>query len=88
MAVLGHAHPGVTKLYTRLASENEREALETLAEELSGVLGNGTDPTPDDGRNVRNHRNVRGRLQALLEDGKDPDDLAERLRALARDLEG
>ena len=86
--VLGHAHPGVTRLYARLASANEREALETLAEELSGVLGNGTDPTPDDGRNVRNHRNVRGRLQALLEDGKDPDDLAERLRALARDLEG
>ena len=36
--VLGHSHPGVTKLYARLASQNEREALETLARELRGIL--------------------------------------------------
>ena len=78
--VLGHAHPGVTKLYARLASRNEREALETLAGELSGILSNGTDPEPDAGRDLR------GRLKGLLEDGEDPVDLADRLRALVRDI--
>ena len=77
--VLGHAHPGVTKVYARLASENEREALEVLARELSGILGNGTDPDPDA------RRDLRGRLKALLEDREDPD-LAERLRALVGDI--
>ena len=79
--VLGHAHPGVTKLYARLASDNERNALETWSREVSGVLGNGTDPEPDAGRNLR------GRLQALLEDGENAGDLAERLRALAGEVE-
>ena len=82
--VLGHAHPGVTKLYARLASENEREAVETLSSELSGVLG-GQDSkgevsgpaSPD----------LRGRLEILLEEGKDAGTLAERLRELADTLE-
>ena len=37
--VLGHSHPGVTKVYARLASENEREALGKLSEALSEPLG-------------------------------------------------
>ena len=36
--VLGHSHPGVTKLYARLASENERQALDTLSDALSEAL--------------------------------------------------
>ena len=80
--ILGHAHPAVTKLYARLASKNEREALEALGGQLSPILGNGTDPEPDDAG-----RDLRGRLRALLEDGGDPGDLAERLRALAREVE-
>jgi integrase len=36
--VLGHSHPGVTKLYARIASENERDALETLADSLGELL--------------------------------------------------
>lgn len=83
--VLGHAHPGVTKLYARLASDNERNALETLAGELRGVLGNGPDPEPGpgDGDDLRN------RLEALLEEKReDPEDgLAAGLRALVGELE-
>jgi len=37
--VLGHSHPSVTRLYARLSSENERNALETLADELGPTLG-------------------------------------------------
>ncbi len=83
--VLGHSHPGVTKLYARLASENERQAVETLAGELSGVLGNG-DGTPPDPRG----RTLRDSLKALVEDDatwSDGEGLADRLRALARELE-
>jgi len=79
--VLGHSHPGVTRLYARLASQNEREALETLAGELRGVLGNGTDPEPGPRDDVRN------RLEALLEEGAKPEELVTRLRGLVRELE-
>ena len=81
--VLGHAHLGVTKLYARLASKNEREALETLAGELSGILGNGS------GSQARGRGYLRNRLEALLEEGEHDGDLAERLRALvSSELEG
>jgi integrase len=73
--VLGHSHPGVTRLYARLASENERKALETLADALSGPLGlgkgrKGPDTLPD-------------RLRAILDDvGNDAEALAARLQEL------
>jgi integrase len=37
--VLGHQHPAITKVYARLASENEREAVEALGDTLGGLLG-------------------------------------------------
>ncbi|MDP2956587.1 MAG: site-specific integrase, partial [Longimicrobiales bacterium] len=81
--VLGHAHPAVTKLYARLASQNEREALETLAGELRGILGNGkkTDPEPGPTDDLRN------RLEALLEEGARPEELVSRLRGFLGELE-
>lgn len=84
--VLGHSHPGVTRLYARLASENEREALETLAGELSGIIGgtpstNGSDPKAEAGPNLRN------RLASLLDEGEDLEALPDRLRAMAASLE-
>jgi integrase len=42
--VLGHSHPGVTKLYARLSSENERKALDTLGDILAGPLGLSNEP--------------------------------------------
>lgn len=80
--VLGHAHPGVTKLYARLASDNERNALETLAGELSTILGDGNGAVPG-----RPKADLRNRLEALLEDGEGPADIAARLRALAGEME-
>ena len=80
--VLGHSHPGVTRLYARLASENEREALETLAGELSGALGNGNGADP----NPAGH--LRSRVEALLEGEEGPADLAARLKAFLAELEG
>lgn len=76
--VLGQSHPAVTKIYARLASENERDALETLAGELAGILGrNGTDSASSGEQSLRN------RLRTVLGDLKTPDEsLAERLRAL------
>lgn len=73
--VLGHSHPGVTRLYARLASENERAALETLADALSEPLG------------LRNGRkepqSLPDRLRAILEDvGDDSEALAARLQEL------
>ena len=82
--VLGHAHPGVTKLYARLASKNERQALETLASELSGVLG-GDDSKGEVG-DPASH-DLRGRLEILLEEGEDVGTLPDRLRELADTLE-
>lgn len=84
--VLGHSHPGVTRLYARLASENERDALETLAGELGGILNgapstNGSDPEPANGTDLRN------RLEGLLDGNEDPGTLAERLRTLAAAVE-
>ncbi len=73
--VLGHSHPSVTKLYARLASENERKALETLSEALSGPLGLSLAP--------KEPQALPDRLQALLDATKDdPEALAEGLRAL------
>lgn len=74
--VLGQSHPGVTRIYARLASENEREALNTLSDALSGPLGltNGR-KEPDA---------LPNRLRALLEATEDdPEALAEGLQALA-----
>jgi len=52
--VLGHSHPAVTKLYARLASENERQALETLADRLSGLMDEPASPTADQRRHPIN----------------------------------
>jgi len=72
--VLGQSHPGVTKIYARLASENEREALETLADALAPSLGLAQARKPDA---------LPDRLRALLDAaGEDPDALAEGLRGL------
>ncbi|MEX2530964.1 MAG: tyrosine-type recombinase/integrase [Gemmatimonadota bacterium] len=71
--VLGQSHPGVTKVYARLASENEREALDTLAEALGPALGLA----------ARKPEALPDRLRALLEAAEnDPDALAEGLRGL------
>lgn len=40
--VLGHSHPSITRLYARLSSKNEREALEQVADRVSAI---GTVPT-------------------------------------------
>lgn len=37
--VLGHQGPAVTKVYARLAEENERQAVEALGEKLAGLIG-------------------------------------------------
>lgn len=79
--VLGHANPDVTRIYARLASENEREALETLAGELGDPLGNDSDP-PADGE-----AGLPSRLEAIVSEGESRKDVAERLRALAGELE-
>ena len=73
--VLGQSHPGVTKIYARLASENEREALDTLADALAPALGlQGAKDEP---------KALPDRLRALLEAAEnDPDALAEGLRGL------
>lgn len=73
--ILGHSHPGVTKLYARLASENERQALDALATTLAGALGlaGGRDRSQD----------LPERLKALIEaTANDPEALAEGLRGL------
>lgn len=54
--VLGHSHPGVTKLYARLASENEREALEALGRSIQSMM----DDANDDGSPPRSHLRVVG----------------------------
>ena len=74
--VLGHSHPAVTKLYARLASENERSALDTLSEALSGPLGFAPARKEPEA--------LPERLRALLEAaGNDPDALVAGLRGLA-----
>ena len=73
--VLGHSHPGVTKLYARLASENERQALDTLSEALSGALGLAKGPEKP--------KDLPSALVALVEATKDdPEGLRAGLRAL------
>jgi integrase len=74
--VLGHSHSGVTRLYARLSSENERDALATLSEALSGPLG--LDPEPE-----QPHQGLPDRLRDLLEAAEqDPEGLAAGLREL------
>ena len=73
--VLGHSHPSVTRLYARLSSENEREALNTVANTLAAALG-----LPGA---VEEKTRLSGKLRALLERAeKDPKALAEGLRDL------
>jgi len=73
--VLGQSHPGVTKIYARLASENERDALDTLADVLGPALG----LAPSVPRPLA----LPAQLRALLEAANDdPEALAEGLRAL------
>ena len=74
-AILGHKDEVVTKLYARLAKDDERKALEALAGKLRGVLGlskpeNEPEELPD-------------KLRALLEAAEDdPDALEAGLRGL------
>ncbi|MDP2954047.1 MAG: site-specific integrase, partial [Chloroflexota bacterium] len=73
--VLGHSHPSVTKLYARLSSQNEREALNTVADALGGALGLSRARHPSEG--------LPKRLRALLKAAeKDPEALAAGLRDL------
>ena len=73
--VLGQSHPAVTKIYARLADENRRQALDTLAEALSGPLG--LSPRDPQGKALPE------RLRALLDaTGDDPEALAAGLQAL------
>ncbi len=75
--VLGHSHPGVTKLYARLASENERQALDTLSDELEGVLGLTEDSEAEESRSLEES------LRAVLESSAgDPKALQAGLRDL------
>ena len=84
--VLGQSHPAVTRIYARLASENERDALETLAGELSDVLGGS--PSPDGEAPHRGSgKDLRSQLEALLHAGVDGSAIADRLRAMATELE-
>lgn len=62
--VLGHSHPGVTKLYARLASDNEREALDTLSRSLAGALGLG-------GGKKRAPMSLADQLRAVMEAAGD-----------------
>lgn len=72
--VLGQSHPGVTKIYARLASENERDAVKKLADALAPALGLSTPPLPEA---------LPDRLRALLDaTGQDPEALAQGLRRL------
>ena len=74
-AILGHKDEVVTKLYARLAQDDERKALEALAGKLRGVLGFA--------RAKEESKTLPDRLRALLEaDGDDPDALAAGLRGL------
>ena len=74
--VLGHSHPGVTKLYARLASENKREALDTLSQALSSAMG--LPMAADEGHVLPD------KLRALLDVAEhDPDALAAGVRSLA-----
>ena len=73
--VLGHSHPGVTKLYARLASENERQALDTLSDALSEALGLAED--------TKAGKDLPHRLRALLDaTADDPEALAAGLQRL------
>ena len=84
--VLGQSHPAVTRIYARLASENERDAVETLARELSDVLGGS--PSPDGEAPHRGSgKDLRNQLEALLHAGVDGSAIADRLRAMATELE-
>ncbi len=74
-AILGHKDEVVTKLYARLARDDERKALEALAGKLRGVLGLSQEKeTPEA---------LPDQLRALLEAAEDdPDALVAGLRGL------
>lgn len=73
--VLGQNHPGATKIYARLASENERDALNTLADSLAVPLGLA--------KVKKEPKALPERLRALLDATKDdPEALAAGLQAL------
>ena len=74
--VLGHAHPSVTRLYARLSSENEREALNSVADVLGGAMGLS--------EAQRRPGGLREKLRGLLEAAEnDPEALAAGLKDLA-----
>lgn len=92
--VLGHTSGAHTRIYARLASQNEREALETLARSLEGVLGGNGGPHGDKDQEAGSQL-LPGRLKALLEEGQeegqhgeDTAAVAAQLRELASILEG
>lgn len=75
--VLGHSHPGVTKLYARLASKNEREALNTVADALKNALGLA-------GAQEASKKELSDKVRELLEAAEnDPDALAAGIKDLA-----
>lgn len=73
--VLGHSHPGVTRVYARLASHNERQALDTLADALGGLLKLAATPSKTSALPER----LRGLLKSA---GDDSEALAAGLRGL------
>ena len=74
-AILGHKDDAVTKLYARLAQDDERAALEALAGKLRGVLG--ISPAKEEPEALPDQ------LRALLEEvGNDPEALAAGIRGL------
>lgn len=82
--VLGHSHPAVTRLYARLSSEQESDAVETLGDALATVPGllpgeSGAEEVADDAE----EQGAAPLLKAILDGGGDPD----ALRALADLLE-
>lgn len=76
-AILGHKDEVITKLYARLAQDDERAALEALAGKLRPVLGlSHVDEEPEP-------EALPGQLKALLEEaGDDPEALAAGLQQL------
>jgi integrase len=75
--VLGHSHPAVTRLYARLASENERQALDALSDALASSLG------VEGEEKKQPHETLVDRVQALLDTtGTNPDTLVKAIREL------
>lgn len=77
--VLGHSrNAAVTRIYARLSDDNRRDALRTLSDALSPVLGLGTDEEADE-----DAEDLPDQLQALIDATEgDPEAFAEGLRRL------